>query len=198
MDVRISTESVRILIADFDVLFRSSLRALLNERDGYLVLGEAKDKTSLLTMVRELKPNLLLLSWELSQHDDMAVLRELVDCEDSPRIVLFSFPSNSIDVAPAIRNGVVGILSKEATAESLFDAIEKVNQGQYFLGQAGLASLVESATNRNPKTGFQKARRMFGITRREFDIIPEVVARGDCGEIIDELQDPQAPYEPYL
>lgn len=180
-------ESTRILIADEHILFRDCLRTLLIQAAGYNVVGEAGDRLSILRMVRELQPDLVLLDWELSQRDGMAALKEISACTPAPRTILMAFPSNVTDVSPAIQLGVTGVLSSETNAKSLCEAISKVMQGQYVIGQEGLASLVHSATDRHPRTAFQRARRKFGITRREFDIISEIVAGYASMEIAEKL-----------
>jgi two-component system, NarL family, nitrate/nitrite response regulator NarL len=187
IDVTPGPELIRILVVDDHILFRGCLTSLLAAMPQYEVVGEAKDAENALRLLRELKPDLLLCDWELSQAGQMRILRELQKCDHAVKTILLTLPSHETEVASTIQLGVAGILSNEATPASLCDAIGKVMQGQYVLGRAGLASLVNSATDQNEYSAFQKTRRKFGITRREYEIVSEVVAGYSSAEIAERL-----------
>lgn len=183
VDEPTSPDVIRILVADDHVLFRNSLRVLLDARPDFHVIGETGDDATILRMAREQGPDILLLNWEMSRRNGMKILRELAASGLSACILLIAVTSDTADVARAIQLGVKGILSSETTEESLCEAIHKVLKGQYILGQAAVSSLVATATGPRPTTAFQSAKRKFGITRREFDVISEVVAGYSTAEI---------------
>jgi DNA-binding NarL/FixJ family response regulator len=77
-----------VLIVDDHPSFRASARAIL-EADGFTILGEAKDGTTALTMLRELRPDVVLLDVQLP---DMSGFDVCVECGDLDRtsVVLVS------------------------------------------------------------------------------------------------------------
>jgi two-component system nitrate/nitrite response regulator NarL len=156
---------------------------LLDATAGFHVIAETGDDAATVHMVRQQKPNILLLDWEMSRRNGMKILSELAASGLSACILLITAASDATDVARAIQFGAKGILSSETTEESLREAIHKVLKGQYVLGQAAVSSLVGTATGPRPTTAFQNAKRKFGITRREFDVISEVVAGYSTAEI---------------
>jgi DNA-binding NarL/FixJ family response regulator len=56
----VTQERIRVVLADDDVLLREGLASLL-ERSGFDVVGQCGDATRLLTLVRELRPDLVLV-----------------------------------------------------------------------------------------------------------------------------------------
>src|SRR6266850_6862998 len=54
-------ESVRIVVVDDHPLFRHGLIQLLNSDDGFSVCGEASSAPEALTLVRKLKPDLVVV-----------------------------------------------------------------------------------------------------------------------------------------
>jgi two-component system nitrate/nitrite response regulator NarL len=178
-----NANSIRILLADDHILFRNGLRALLNANAGLLVVAEAGDDASTVRLTRECKPNVLLLDWEMSRRDGMKLLKELAAYATSVCVLLIKVPTNAADVAKAIQLGVKGILSGETTEQLLCEGICKVMDGQYVLGRVGVASLVGTAIEAKPSTAFQSAKRKFGITRREFEVISHVVEGYSPAEI---------------
>lgn len=51
----------RLLIADDSPLFRAGLRALLEQKQEYAVVGEAGDAVTTLELSEQLKPDIILL-----------------------------------------------------------------------------------------------------------------------------------------
>jgi DNA-binding NarL/FixJ family response regulator len=68
---------MRVLIADDqpDVLY--ALRVLLEQQEGHFIIEEAEDADSLMLKVKETKPEILLLDWELSNRDMTDVVPEI-------------------------------------------------------------------------------------------------------------------------
>ena len=52
---------IRVLIADDHALVRAGIRALVEKIEGVVVVGEAGKGSEALDLVRQLKPNLMLL-----------------------------------------------------------------------------------------------------------------------------------------
>ena len=167
---------IRLLVANEHLLFRASLRAVLDASSRCQVVGDSGDLSATLQLANEHRPDILLLGWQMSQQDDMRILRELAEFPHSLRIILVGVERHCATVVRAIQLGVRGILSIDTNCDELFDAIRKVMEGQYVLGQAAVDSLIHVATSPAPRSAFQKARQKFGITRREFDVISAVVA----------------------
>lgn len=66
-------KEVRILVADNDARVRSALQTLLKQEPD-LVIGECSDLESLMLQVKEFKPDLVLLDWELRGRPATALL----------------------------------------------------------------------------------------------------------------------------
>jgi DNA-binding NarL/FixJ family response regulator len=58
-------KSVRVLLADGHVKVRAALRLLLEQEPGLTVVGEAATARDLFAQVRRIRPDLVLLDWEL-------------------------------------------------------------------------------------------------------------------------------------
>jgi DNA-binding NarL/FixJ family response regulator len=79
----------RVLIVDDHAGFRTAARRLL-EASGYEVVGEADNGISVLAVVDELRPDVVLLDIHLPDIDGFAVAEQLAEQDARPAIVLIS------------------------------------------------------------------------------------------------------------
>lgn len=80
----------RILLVDDSPLFRAGLRALLEQKKDYVIVGEAGDGLKAITLAEQLKPNIIVL--DMLQHalDSEEVLGELQLRVPSSRVLILS------------------------------------------------------------------------------------------------------------
>lgn len=69
--------SIRVLVADDHTIFREGLCRLLEAEADMRVIGEAASGSECVSLVRELKPDILLLDLKMPGEDGLAVLTEL-------------------------------------------------------------------------------------------------------------------------
>jgi response regulator NasT len=113
---------IRILIADEDMRYRTSLRKML-ETAGYLIVGDVNDGMSALSMIRQIRPDLALIDTRLAQLDGLAVARMLRD-EDLLPVIMTTTHSSREMVMQAREAGVLGYLVKPLKADELMPIIE--------------------------------------------------------------------------
>ncbi len=71
--------TTRILIADDHPIFRDGLKRLLESEREFKVVGEACDGVEAVNMVRQLKPEILLLDLAMPRRPGLEALREMSD-----------------------------------------------------------------------------------------------------------------------
>ena len=81
--------TARVLIVDDHAGFRSFARALL-EAEGFVVVGEATDGASALSLARTLEPELVLLDVALPDMGGFAVCEALLANGRGPAVILTS------------------------------------------------------------------------------------------------------------
>jgi DNA-binding NarL/FixJ family response regulator len=112
---------MRILLADGESNVRYGLRALLEERSAFEIVGEAADAEELLAQVEAACPDLVLLSWELpglAEAGLLAALRRA--CDHLYVIVLSGRPETRQAILDA---GADAFVSKGDPPEQLLVAI---------------------------------------------------------------------------
>jgi DNA-binding NarL/FixJ family response regulator len=158
---------IRVAIADDQALIRSGLRALLQTFDGLEVIGEAANGEEAISLVSELRPDVLLLDVRMPRLGGVEVLGKLAALGCSvPTLLLTTFEDDSALVA-GVRAGARGFLLKGVTAEVLVQAIQTIARGESYLF-ASLAAMPAEPAGEWRKDALDQP---FPLTAREKEIL---------------------------
>jgi two-component system nitrate/nitrite response regulator NarL len=171
-----SNHSIRVLIADDHPIFREGLRRLLESEAGFEVVGEAQDGGEAVKMVRQLRPDILLLDMAMPHVTGLLALQDLSEGGDSVRTILLTASIDQDDMVTALQFGARGIVLKDAATQMLFKCIRCVMDGQYWVGREGVANLVQTLRRMMAAANEQPAKKTFGLTKRELEIVGTIVS----------------------
>lgn len=114
---------MRILLADNDRRVCSALHLLLKSDRNLTVIGESEDVASLISQIEELKPDLVLLDWELPGKPDAALIQGMHQTGAYTKIIaLSSRPEAEQEALDASADFFV---SKVDPPQSLLSALDR-------------------------------------------------------------------------
>ena len=170
------SEAVRTLIADDHPIFREGLRRLLEAEPGFRVVGEAADGGEALKLVRQLKPEILLLDIKMPNLSGLEVLRELKTSPIPTRTIVLTAAVEKNQLVEALQLGARGVILKHSATDVLFKGIRCVMAGQYWVGLESVSDLVQALLEFMPRQGAPARGEQFGLTPREKEVIALIVA----------------------
>ena len=154
LKVSAGKQKIRVLVADDHPVVRKGLQLCLSRHEEVKVVGEAADGEEALQKALELAPDVVLMDISMPRKDGLAVTQELRKKAPQIKVLVLSVHSNKDYIFRIIQAGAHGYVSKEASPEELFSAIESVCNGETFfspeMAQAAIHQLVNNGGKREP------------------------------------------------
>jgi DNA-binding NarL/FixJ family response regulator len=120
---------VRILIADPQPALRSAVRLLLEEKLALDIVGEAADNQELLVQLARLRPDILLLDWDLPGWSIADLFEAFGGLDWQPKVIVFGVQPES--AREALVAGADAFVSKGDPPKRLLTAIRALSpEGQ--------------------------------------------------------------------
>ncbi len=144
---------IRIVIADDHAVLRESLGALLESQSDFQVVGKAVDGAQALELVKDKKPDVLVLDLLMPGSDGFEVLRTLDRNGALVHSVVLTGSESQLDYAQAVRFGARGLVLKGDDPNKLFNAIRTVYNGELAfsdeLAQSVLSTMFDDTRGTN-------------------------------------------------
>ncbi len=176
-----TAEPLRVVLVDDHTLCRNGLTELLHHRGGIQVVAALGDPELVAGVLKQHRPDLLVLDLRMPTGDGLSLLRRLrAEGCDTPALIL-TMSDSEADLAAALRVGVRGYLLKDMEPEAVIGAIERAARGETTFAPAmtvKLAQLLQAGT-----TGNQRKGLLDSLTDRERQILDHL-ALGESNKAI--------------
>ncbi|MFD8143779.1 response regulator [Streptomyces sp. NPDC059708] len=167
---------IRVLLADDQLLVRAGFRALLDAQPDIEVTGEAADGREAVRLVREQRPDVVLMDIRMPVLDGLAATRSITGDAVLAAVRVVMLTTFELDeyVFEAIRGGASGFLVKDTEPEELLRAVRAVVAGDALLSPGVTRRLIAefAARSREPAP----AEGLERLTDREREVMALVGA----------------------
>ena len=172
---------VRVALVDDHALCRNGLTELLERRGGMQVVATTGDADQVAALLREHRPDLLVLDLRMPSIDGLTLARRLRQEGIDTPIVILTMSDAEEDMAAALRVGVRGYLLKDMEPDEVIGAIGRAARGERVVAPAmtlKLAQMLQSGGK-----GDTRSSQFESLTERERQIL-EHLSRGQSNKTI--------------
>ncbi len=134
---------ITVEIADREETRRLACVRLLLPHEGIEVVGEARNGPEVVTATAKLKPDILLLSFNLLRGREIALLLTLREMSPRTKVILLARRAPKPRLLQALSYGAHGYIDEKAVAAFLPKAVRLVESGQAWVPRKVVARIAE-------------------------------------------------------
>ncbi|MET0536253.1 MAG: response regulator transcription factor, partial [Steroidobacter sp.] len=172
--------TIKLLLVDDHGIVREGLRALLDDGEEFVIVGEAANGDEACEAVRRLQPDIVLMDLKMPGMAASDAIRVIRASSPSVKVIALTSYAEDGQVREIMAAGAAGYILKDVTKSDFVTALRTVAGGQTWLHPLAQRSLVEQLRNR-------QADPIALLTQRERSVL-DLIARGMSNrQIGDEL-----------
>ena len=179
--------TIRVLLADDQILVRAGFKSLLDAQPGIEVVGEASDGEEAVRLARELVPGVVLMDIRMPGMDGLEATRQIAADQrlDGVKIVILTTFDLDEYVFEALRVGASGFLVKDTEPVELIHGLRAVAQGDALLSPGVTRRLIAEFAARAKEP--MPAMELDVLTDREREVMGLVGAGLSNEQIAERL-----------
>jgi len=172
----------RIILADDHTILRQGIKRMIEDKADLTVVGEASDGLELLSLLKILDTDLVIVDISMPKLRGIEATREIKKNFPNVKVLILTMYKDRELLHQSIFSGADGYILKENSDKELCFAIKKIREGEIYICP-GLAGLADDLV--------QKGRKIFNpplepLTKRESDVL-RLIAEGKSNKEIANL-----------
>ena len=163
--------TIRVLIADDQMMVREGFSVLLNAMPDIEVVGEAVNGRQAVDKVRELAPDVVLMDIRMPELNGIEATREIVAADGAAKVLVLTTFDLDEYVFGALRAGASGFLLKNTEARELLEAVRTVARGEGLIAPAVTRRLIAEFAAKPKREPAADPAVLDRLTRREREVL---------------------------
>ncbi len=169
---------IKLAITDDQVIILNGLQKILSDAANIMITGVYNNGDELLEGVAKEQPDVLLLDIQMPGKSGIELAAIITKQYKDIKIIALTNIDVVAQIKKILQQGVMGYLLKDASPQTIINAIETVHGGQQYIQEQLRQQLLSSLSAGNSKQI---------VTRREKEILQLIVDEFTNQEIADKL-----------
>jgi len=171
-----AARTLRVAVVDDHTTFSDLLCLALNAEDDLECVGTAGDRDATLTMVRDVRPDIVVMDVQLGGDDGVEVTAELTALHEDLRVVILTAHASRDLMRRAIAARACGLLPKNGALPDLLRTLRSARRGGFVVDPHLFQSLLEKPEDPLP-----------ALTPRELMVLRQLASGKDTATVARQL-----------
>jgi len=134
---------IKVVIADDHVLFRAGVKTALSMHKDIKMIAEADNGMQLLTILKHIQPDVILLDIQMPVMDGISTLPEIKKLYPEIKVIMLTMHNDHSMISKLMELGANSYLTKNSDSEVIYEAIKTVHEQEYFFNQLTNIALID-------------------------------------------------------
>ena len=170
----VSSGPVRILLADDHDLVRQGIRAVLQERPGWEICGEASNGREAVEKAQLLKPDIVIVDVGMPYLNGVDATRQITKTNPAVKVLVLNIHQSEQIINEVLEAGAKGYLLKSDAAQELINGVESILRNKPYFTPMVADEVLDGFLERRAGRSQYKSR---ALTTREREVV-QLLAEG--------------------
>ncbi len=134
---------IKVIIADDHVLFRAGVKSALSMHKDIKMIAEADNGMQLLTILKHIQPDVILLDIQMPIMDGITTLPEIKKLYPDIRVIMLTMHNDHSMISKLMELGANAYLTKNSDSEVIHEAVKTVFEQEFFFNQLTNKALID-------------------------------------------------------
>jgi DNA-binding NarL/FixJ family response regulator len=183
----IMSEKIKVLIVDDQQLVRDGIKALLEIKDDFNIVGTASDGQQALDILQKIPVDVVLMDIRMPGLGGIDATYQIRQFNKDIRIIMLTTFNNDDYIVKAIKAGANGYLLKDIPKDDLAEAIRLAYRGVSQFSSDTIGMLVERNLLRDTEGSPEPEEEISLLNEKEYEILCMIAEGYSNREIAEEL-----------
>jgi hypothetical protein len=180
------SEQIKVIIADDHVLFRAGVKTALSMHKDVKVIAEADNGMQLLTVLKHIQPDVILLDIQMPIMDGIATLPEIKALYPDIKVIMLTMHNDHSMITKLMELGANSYLTKNSDSEIIHQAIKTVYEQEFYFNQLTNKALIDGLRlKRQAEANLPVDAK---LTDKEITVLRLICEEKSTKEIADEVE----------
>jgi len=180
---------INVMIVDDHVLYRAGVRTALSSKKDIKIIAEADNGAHLLSMLKGIQPDVILLDIQMPIMDGIATLPEVKKLYPNIKIIMLTLLDDQSMITKLMELGANSYLVKTSDAEVIYEAIKTCHQQEFYFNALTNKALLNNLRQKNNmSTPFKLQQEDATLNDKEITILRLMCEEKSTREIAEAVE----------
>jgi DNA-binding NarL/FixJ family response regulator len=173
---------ITVLLVEDHMVVREGFRKMIEIEDDLQVVGEAGDGRQAVTLVKQLRPAVVLMDIAMPRLNGLEATRQVLKAVPTAKVIILSAHNDDAYINDATAAGAMGFLLKQTSSHVVCEAIREVQKGNRFFCPSIARRLLHLDGESPERAGMPRPRNA-RLSSREAEVL-QLIAEGEANKQI--------------